>query len=75
MPKYEFTFVVTDVELSDEQRQEVGRAVVLAGTAALGAKCPSDAVSAPIVADEFIIRHWCGLPPFEVALPESVARG
>jgi hypothetical protein len=72
MSKYEFTFVVTDVELSEDQRLGVGRAVALAGTAALGAQCPAEAVTAPLVLDEFIIRHWCGMPRLEVAVPRDV---
>jgi hypothetical protein len=73
MPKYEFTFVVTDVELSEEQRDKVDRAVVLAGTAALGSALPTDAVSAPLISDEFIRRHWCGgIPPADLRVPSEV---
>jgi hypothetical protein len=37
MGKYEFSFMVTEVELSPEQRLRVGRAAAPAGAAELGA--------------------------------------
>jgi hypothetical protein len=72
MSRYEFSFVVTNVELTEEVRTRVGRAVALAGAEALGAELPADAVSAPVWVDEFIRRHWIGIPPVRVVLPEDV---
>ncbi|MFJ1569222.1 hypothetical protein [Streptomyces erythrochromogenes] len=43
--KNEFTFVVTGVELSDEQQERIGRAVAQAGALALGDFGPRDAVA------------------------------
>jgi hypothetical protein len=63
MARYEFKLVVTDVELSEEQRASVDRAVVLGGVAALGGALPPEAVTAPFVTDDFLRIHWCGLPP------------
>ena len=71
MSRYEFSFVVTEVELSEEVRARVGRAVALAGAAALGSALPDDAVSAPLVHNEFLIRHWCGIPTV-IELPAKV---
>lgn len=63
MSRYEFSFVVTEVELSEEQRLGVGRAIALAGAAELGAALPPGAVSAPVTLDERLSRFWCGIPP------------
>jgi hypothetical protein len=40
MSRFEFLLVVTQVELTEEQRLRVGRAVALAGAAELGAALP-----------------------------------
>jgi hypothetical protein len=46
--KYEFTFRLTNVELTDEQRDSVARAVTLAGVEAVGdGRTPLRGVSAP----------------------------
>jgi|HubBroStandDraft_4_1064222.scaffolds.fasta_scaffold2734833_1 hypothetical protein len=64
MSRYEFSFVVTEVELSEEQRRRVGRAVALAGAAAVGDKLPAAAVTAPVeTEDARYLRYWCGIPP------------
>lgn len=63
MSRYEFSFVVTEVELSEEQRIRVGREVAMAGAAALADALPADAVSAPVTRDEYLLRYWCGIPP------------
>jgi hypothetical protein len=71
MSRYEFTFLVTDVELSEEERLRVGRAVAMAGAAELGAALPPEAVSAPVQLDERLYKVWCGIPR-EVAFPPGV---
>lgn len=71
MSRYEFSFVVTEVELSEEVRARVGRAVALAGAEALGSALPDGAVSALLAQDEFVIRHWCGIPAV-IELPARV---
>jgi hypothetical protein len=64
MSRYEFSFVVTEVELSEEQRRRVGRAVALAGAAELSQALPTQAVTAPVeTADVRLVRYWCGIPP------------
>jgi hypothetical protein len=64
MSRYEFSFVVTEVELSEEQRRRVGRAVALAGAAELSDALPAQAVTAPVAIDDArFVRFWCGIPP------------
>jgi hypothetical protein len=79
MAKYEFSFVVTEVDLSPEQVR-VGRAVALAGAAELGEALPADAVSAPVELDAFHVRYWCGIPrvlefPPNIERDGELARG
>jgi hypothetical protein len=75
MARYEFSFVVTDVELSEEQRQRVGRAVSLAGAGALSHALPAGAVTAPVESDDLrFTRFWCGIPPV-IELPPGVGFG
>jgi hypothetical protein len=71
MSRYEFSFVVTDVELSEEQRLRVGRAVALAGATELGMDLPAEAVSAPVQLDARLVRFWCGIPPVIEIAPEA----
>jgi hypothetical protein len=71
MSRYEFSFVVTDVELSDDEKSRVGRAVALAGAAELGGALPRQAVTAPLPNEEFFRRVWMGIPPV-IELPEEV---
>jgi hypothetical protein len=74
MSRYEFRFVVTEVELSDEQRRRVGRAVALAGAAELGDALPAEAVTAPVATEDFrVVRYWCGIPPV-IEFPGGVLR-
>jgi hypothetical protein len=61
--KFEFTFEVTDVDLDDEQRKRVARAVTLAGVEALGDALPREFSTRLLDSDERFIRHWCGIPP------------
>lgn len=73
MSRYEFSFVVTEVELSEEQRLKVGRAIAMAGAAELGTELPAAAVSAPLQLDERLVRFWCGIPPV-IELPPGLER-
>jgi len=71
MARYEFKFVVTDAELSDEHQQRVGRAVAEAGALAVASATPPNALTVP-----YAINHWwCGIPPVELndALQEVAA--
>jgi hypothetical protein len=62
MARYEFKFVVTDTQLSDEHQQKVGRAVAEAGALAVASVTPPDAVTV-----RYALNHWwCGLPPVEI---------
>jgi len=72
MSRYEFSFIVTDVELSEAEKVRVSRAVALAGAAELGSVLPDQAVSAPLVQDDFIRRMWWGIPAV-IELPKHVA--
>jgi len=75
MSRYEFSFVVTEVELSDEQRLRVGRAVALAGASELSDALPARAVTAPAETDDLrITRYWCGLPQ-KMELPSGLVYG
>jgi hypothetical protein len=71
LSRYEFSFVVTDVELSEEDRERVGRAVALAGAAELGSALPANAVAAPVANHGFLVRHWIGTPQL-IELPQDV---
>ncbi|HEY1917022.1 MAG TPA: hypothetical protein VGH27_15740 [Streptosporangiaceae bacterium] len=62
MARYEFTFVVTDVELSDEHRQKVSQAVAEAGALALASATPPDAVTVRV--SEYVL--WRGIPPVTI---------
>jgi hypothetical protein len=74
MSRYEFSFVVTEVELSEEQRRRVGRAVALAGAAELSDALPAEAVTAPVgIEDARLVRYWCGIPPV-IEFPGGVTR-
>jgi hypothetical protein len=81
MSRYEFSFVVTDVELSDEQRRRVGQAIALAGVSELGesgAVLPPGAVATavpPRAQQLWWNRYWLGKPPVEVEIPPIVYGG
>ncbi len=64
MARYEFRFVVTDVELSEELQQKVSRAVAEAGAMAVAAHTPAGAVTVPYGPHHW----WVGLPPPELRL-------
>ena len=64
MSRYEFSFVVTEVELSEEQRLKVGRAIAMAGAAELGTETSRELQSQHHFSfDERLVRFWCGIPP------------
>jgi hypothetical protein len=72
MARYEFKFVVTDVELSDEHRQKVSQAVAEAGALALASATPPDAVTVRV--SEYVL--WRGIPPVTILRDlESYATG
>lgn len=66
MARYEFKFVVSDVELSEEHQQRVGHAVVQAGALALADFTPPEAVTVMFGRNWW----WRGIPP--VALQEEL---
>ena len=72
MARYEFRFVVTDTELSEEHQEKVSRAVAEAGALALASATPFGAVTVPIGINVL----WRGLPPPEIydALREAAAQ-
>ncbi|MFC8447983.1 hypothetical protein [Kitasatospora sp. NPDC057223] len=59
MGKHEFKFVVSDVELTEEQQARVSHAVGQAGALALGDLTPPGAVSVALGSHVW----WRGLPP------------
>jgi hypothetical protein len=62
MARYEFKFVVSDVEISTEHQKKVSQAVAQAGALALAEAMPPHAVSV-----EYLLNHWwCGIPAVEV---------
>jgi hypothetical protein len=71
MARYEFSFVVTDIDLADDHRQRIGRAIALAGAAELGTALPPDAIAAPVTSNDLLIRHWVGFPD-SLRLPDAV---
>jgi hypothetical protein len=62
MARYEFRFVVTDAELSDEHQRKVGQAVAEAGALALAAATPPEAVTVRCAENVW----WRGIPPAEI---------
>jgi hypothetical protein len=71
MERYEFKFIVTDTQLSEEQQQRVGQAIAEAGALAVAAMTPPDAVTVRYGFNQF----WRGIPPIELyqALEEVAA--
>ena len=62
MPRYEFKFIVTDTELSEDHQRKVGQAVAEAGALALAGVTPEEAVTVRLG----VHRWWIGLPPAEI---------
>ncbi len=69
MAKYEFKFVVTDVELSEEHQEKVSQAVAEAGALALSGVTPVNAITVRYG----LRRWWYGIPPVEVWDPLAAA--
>jgi hypothetical protein len=59
MAKYEFRFIVTDVELSEEVQERIGRVVAQAGASALAEHTPPDAIAIRLRRNIL----WNGIPP------------
>jgi hypothetical protein len=62
MARYEFRFIVTDTELSEEHQQNVGQAIAEAGALAVAALTPRDAVTVQFRPNIW----WRGFPPVEI---------
>ncbi|MBT2493419.1 hypothetical protein J7E96_33950 [Streptomyces sp. ISL-96] len=56
--KHEFQFVLTGVELTDEQQEKVSRAVAQAGVLALGELAPRESVTVRVKPKVW----WHGIP-------------
>jgi hypothetical protein len=66
MARYEFKFVVTDAELSEEHQRKVSQAIAEAGTLAVASGTPHDAMT--VVGDAGLRGPgvpwiWRGIPP------------
>jgi hypothetical protein len=74
MARYEFRFIVTDTELSDEHQRQVSQAIAEAGTLAVAAQTPREAVT--VVGASHLLDGpgvpwiWRGIPP--VTLTEGL---
>jgi hypothetical protein len=62
MAKYEFKFVVTDVELSNELQERVAQAVGQAGAFAVAEITPPESVTVRYGFNKW----WRGIPPVEL---------
>ena len=71
MARYEFRFIVTEAELSEEHQRKVGQAVAEAGALALAVATPAEAVTVEFARNIW----WRGIPPPEIyqALEEAAA--
>lgn len=76
MARYEFRFVITDVELSEEHQQKVSRAIAEAGAMAVAELTPAGAVTLPYLKNLW----WRGIPPeplreaIRISLGEVIGR-
>jgi len=61
MGRYEFKFVVSDVDLSEEQEKRIEQAVAQAGTLAIAETSSKQ----PMCVVLPFHKVWCGFPPFE----------
>ena len=59
MARYEFKFVVSDVQLAKEHEERIGQAVAQAAALALAQVTPDDAVTIKFGANQW----WRGRPP------------
>lgn len=69
MARYEFKFVVTDAELSEEHQRKVRQAIAEAGTLAVASGTPHDAMT--VVGDAGLRGPgvpwiWRGIPPVTI---------
>jgi hypothetical protein len=72
MARYEFRFIVTDAELSEEHRRKVSQAVAEAGALALASATPPEAVTVRV--SDYVL--WRGIPPVTILRDlESYAAG
>jgi hypothetical protein len=62
MARHEFRFIVSDIDLSAEHQDRIGRAVAQAGALALAEVTPSNAVTVPVGPNIW----WRGIPPQEL---------
>jgi hypothetical protein len=65
MAKYEFKFVVTDVELSEKVQERVAQAVGQAGALAVAEVTPAEAITLRYGFNKW----WRGIPPVEFREP------
>jgi hypothetical protein len=80
MARYEFRFIVTDAELSEEHRQQVSQAIAEAGTLAVAAGTPRDAMT--VIGETHLLQGpgvpwiWRGIPPVTIleGLQEHAAK-
>ncbi|MGW4898110.1 hypothetical protein ACWEQL_38560 [Kitasatospora sp. NPDC004240] len=56
--KHEFKFVLTGVELTEDQQERISRTVAQAGTLALGDLLPEKAIGVQVERKIW----WCGIP-------------
>jgi hypothetical protein len=73
MARYEFRFIVTDADLSEGQQRKVSQAIAEAGTLAVAAETPREAVT--VVGESRLLGPgvpwiWRGIPP--VTLTEGL---
>jgi len=67
MARYEFRFIVTDAELSEEHQRKVSQAIAEAGTLALAAQTPREALT--VIGESHLLGGagfpwiWRGIPP------------
>jgi hypothetical protein len=62
MATHEFTFIVTDVELSENEQARISQAVAQAAAFALADITPPDALTVPIARNIW----WRGIPATEI---------
>jgi hypothetical protein len=68
MARYEFRFILTDTELSEEHQLKVSQAIAEAGTLAVAGQVPREAltvVGRPSYGPGWP-WIWCGLPPVTI---------
>jgi hypothetical protein len=69
MARYEFRFIVTDAELSEDHQRKVSQAIAEAGTLAVAAGTPHEALTVlgePRVGEFGFPWIWRGIPPVTI---------